>query len=79
MGLPFLLRRRWCILYHVGIFITSDAKMNMTKKIGKEGSKSQKTIYLGNVSTLNFYRNIIGGVTVSNIRSTILRIAFGLF
>ncbi|KAM7532921.1 hypothetical protein Aperf_G00000125269 [Anoplocephala perfoliata] len=36
----------------------------MSKKVGKEGSKSQKTIHMENLSTLNFYRNIIGGVTV---------------
>lgn len=43
----------------------------MSKKVGKEGSKSQKTIHMENLSTLKFYRNIIGGVTVSYIYSKI--------
>ncbi|VDK33269.1 unnamed protein product [Taenia asiatica] len=38
--------------------------MIATKKTGKEGSKSQKTIHMDNLCTLKFYRNIILGVTV---------------
>ncbi|KAL5965308.1 hypothetical protein TSMEX_007002 [Taenia solium] len=37
--------------------------MIATKKTGKEGSKSQKTIHVDNMCTLKFYRNIILGVT----------------
>ncbi|VDM18381.1 unnamed protein product [Hydatigera taeniaeformis] len=38
--------------------------MMVTKKTGKEGSKSQKTIHIDNLQTLRFYRNIILGVTM---------------
>ncbi|KAL5103820.1 hypothetical protein TcWFU_000792 [Taenia crassiceps] len=37
--------------------------MMVTKKTGKEGTKSQKTIHMDNLCTLKFYRNIILGVT----------------
>uniref|UniRef100_A0A5K3FAI2 Transmembrane protein 208 n=1 Tax=Mesocestoides corti TaxID=53468 RepID=A0A5K3FAI2_MESCO len=44
------------------------------KKTGKEGSKSQKKIHEANISTLNFYRNIIAGSTI-----TYFLITYGLF
>ncbi|KAM3184421.1 hypothetical protein ACTXT7_008400 [Hymenolepis weldensis] len=46
--------------------------MIITKKVGKEGSKSQKTIHLDNLSTLAFYRNIIGCVTAAYFILTFL-------
>lgn len=49
--------------------------MIMAKKVGKEGSKSQKTIHLDNLSTLAFYRNIIGCATVGQTSFMFVRLA----
>lgn len=51
---------------HVGRCIAL-SKMMITKKTGKEGAKSQKTVHMDNLCTLKFYRNIILGVTVSSL------------
>lgn len=43
---------------------------NVTTKVGKQGTRGEKTIIKENVETLAFYRNIIAIVMVGNIYIT---------